>query len=81
MDANKLEVLREIGYRIRPCCFFCENSVFPNNEWGTCEDTEYDHLKHGDARKLSIVKYGWCDGFVPDETRYVTLGRFDEFTR
>ena len=85
MDANKEEKLKEIGYQVKPCCFLCKHSKFPNKEsgWGTCTKYSYDHIKHSDTeRELSINKNGICrDGFEEDNifpTEF-HLGKFNQF--
>lgn len=80
MDANKLQVLRDLPYTIKPVCGLCEHGVFPNNEWGTCQVQQYDHQKHtGPARQLSIVKYGSCPKFKADPVKTAPLALFQEF--
>lgn len=62
MDANKLKVLRDIGYVIRPCCYFCVNfckGQVPG--FGTCKAHQYQHEKHtGGPRDLSVHANGIC---------------------
>lgn len=84
MDANKLQVLRDLPYVISPVCGLCVHGKFvtPNNDWGTCELHQYDHKKHtGPARQLSIVKYGSCPKFTPDATKTGPLAFFQEFVK
>lgn len=80
MDANKLTVLREVGYKINRCCGLCKHGWFPRDDWGTCELTTYEHQKHsGTPRKLSIHKYGRCPKF---ELKHMTpLGPFAKFLK
>ncbi len=63
MDQNKLEKLREMGYSFQPVCALCMHSSFPINNWGTCNQSLYMHLKHKEFRDLSIHKYGSCSSF------------------
>jgi hypothetical protein len=81
MDANKLEVLRALPYRVQKVCGLCRHGGFvPNTDWGTCIRTQYEHKKHtGPARQLSITRFGSCEGFEPDERRVATLGAYQEF--
>ena len=81
MDANKLEVLRSIVYRIDPCCWLCRHGTFVGpSMWGTCNVTQYDHLKHSDAtRQLSIIRVGHCGRYEEDPTKMALLSRFGEF--
>lgn len=81
MDANKLTVLREIGYEIKRTCGTCASASFPQNDWGTCSRFTYHHSKHGDLRAMSINRYGTCsDHEMKDVEKYV-LGAFEEFLR
>lgn len=78
MDANKLKVLRELGYRILPTCSNCVHSFFRQDEWGTCDANTYQHEKHtGDRRQLSIHESGTCPKFEMSTVAH--LGRFAEF--
>jgi hypothetical protein len=66
MDTNKLNKLKEVGYRLQDCCATCVHSLFDigiqYSDFGTCKIHEYEHQKHSDQkRKLSINKYGKCD--------------------
>lgn len=80
MDANKLKVLRDLDYKVQKTCGLCAHGVFPNNDWGTCQKHEYQHEKHtGDARKLSIVRYGSCAEFEQYDQSGATLGAYQEF--
>ncbi len=70
MDLNKLAKLHEIEYKINCVCGLCEWSIFPYNEWGTCELYTYDHLKHSaETNQLSIHKFGSCGKFKMDELK------------
>jgi len=70
MDANKVEALREAGYRIREACALC-HSFQPGVKtplWGTCSAWQYTHGKHtGKARSASVVACGWCSAFSRDD--------------
>lgn len=82
MDANKLQVLRDIPYEVRKVCGLCAHGIFPtpNNDWGTCGVQQYEHKKHtGPARQLSIVKYGSCPNFETDPIKVGQLALFQEF--
>ncbi|MCK5016686.1 MAG: hypothetical protein KAS32_06380 [Candidatus Peribacteraceae bacterium] len=83
MDANKLEVLKEVGYTVPNLCVFCLHSRFPSklDSWGTCEKIKYKHKKHSDAeRQLSITAYGHCeDWFEPLISSIAQLGAFNQF--
>lgn len=78
MDANKRQVLEDIGYRIQPTCGGCSHSSFPSDEWGTCDRHSYEHLKHtGERRHLSVHSSGYCPWFEPTESW--ELGAYVEF--
>lgn len=80
MDANKLKVLREVGYQIPGVCGLCRHGAFPKNNWGTCNVTTYSHQKHtGDDRQLSIHKFGSCPKFDADPNAVFGLLAFSEF--
>jgi hypothetical protein len=80
MDANKLQVLRDLPYTVQPVCGLCVHGVFPQNEWGTCAAQTYDHKKHtGEPRQLSIVKYGSCAKFESDPEKTASLGAYQAF--
>lgn len=82
MDANKLEVLRELPYSVRKVCSLCRHGVFPNpsTDWGTCSEQEYEHKKHtGSPRQLSIVRFGNCSRFELSPRLVATLGAYQEF--
>lgn len=92
-DPNKFQVLRSIGYQVRPSCGFCKHGMFggdgrpemskrgyPGYGWGTCATNQYQHGKHtGPARQMSIYHAGWCPGFELDPRRKAVLGSFIEF--
>lgn len=78
MDANKLEVLVDVGYEISPACGICQYAEL-KGEWGTCNYHEYEHLKHtGPERQLSINRYGSCKDFKPSNIE-MRLGAYLEF--
>lgn len=80
MDANKRQVLIDIGYKILPVCGLCKHSTFLKENWGACNIQTYDHLKHSDAkRQLSIHRFGTCPKFEIDEIKKSELVKFDEF--
>jgi hypothetical protein len=80
MDANKLIALKALPYVIQPVCGLCKHGKFPNNDWGSCEATKYEHLKHSEAtRDISIHRYGSCPNFESDVVRVGMLARFQEF--
>lgn len=66
MDANKLEVLREIDYQIHPTCGSCLYSVIrPGSDYGICGLHTYEHQKHSSKeRSLSVNRYGSCPEWV-----------------
>ena len=68
MDANKRDVLIDIGYTIMPACGRCRfKDIDPGKDWGTCKVMSYDHEKHTESRRrLSINRYGHCESFVLD---------------
>ncbi len=82
MDVNKLQVLRDLPYKVQRVCGLCVHGTFltPNNDWGTCAAQTYEHKKHtGPARQLSIVKYGSCVSFDADPVKTAGLGHYLEF--
>lgn len=85
MDENKLKVLRDIGYEIRPCCGLCVHGTFRGikDDFGSCAARTYDHKKHtGDARQLSIHRAGLCnEKFELDEAKQGMLGAWAEFVK
>ena len=83
MDENKLEVLKEINYEIHSICGLCKFGVFLKDNWGTCTDTEYVHLKHTEeSRELSIHKFGSCGSkFEFDETKKDVFHKYEEFLK
>lgn len=81
-DANKFEALRDLNYTVQKVCGLCRHGRFPNNDWGTCSRSEYQHKKHtGAPRQLSIVKYGSCESFEIDESKQALLGAHQEFVK
>lgn len=80
MDENKRKKLHDIGFKVLNNCGLCTHGTFPNNDWGTCAITTYDHLKHtGDPRELSIHRFGSCDRFDPSWPAVAGLAAFDEY--
>lgn len=65
MDANKLTVLKEIGYTVHRTCGSCIHAKFSRGaQWSTCEIYTYQHQKHtGEARQLSIHVSGECQSW------------------
>ena len=79
MDPTKLRVLQGLPYRIQPVCGLCRHGWFPQNDWGTCEQTSYQHEKHaGPPRQLSVHKFGNCWKFERRDNLNF-LGGFQEF--
>lgn len=79
MDATKLKVLNEVGYRIQESCGLCRHfDAKHGSAFGVCTRYGYVHEKHtGPARNLSVHVNGCCaDGFTPDEVTSVRLGGF-----
>jgi hypothetical protein len=62
MDANKLVVLKDIGYTVQPTCGNCIHAnIARGSKWGTCNIHTYLHQKHtGEERQLSINVSGRC---------------------
>jgi len=82
MDANKLKVLREIGYTIQPSCETCSNSDLSSDGWGYCGVHTYEHLKHNeDSSFASVHRLGTCSKWERDEKKIALLGlhAFHEF--
>ena len=79
MDNNKLNVLNQIGYKVKKTCAFCTHGVFVNGSmFGTCSKHEYEHLKHKSVRKLSIHKCGVCGNFKGNEAELDKLEGFKQ---
>ncbi len=83
-DANKLQVLRDAGFKIREVCGGC--SHYRTNqwsrEWGGCAKAQYRHQKHsGDERDVSVPFNGWCPSYSEDAVALsdVTFGFYREF--
>lgn len=83
MDANKLNILKEVGYHVPNLCCFCSHSSFPSklDNWGTCGKITYQHKKHSDSeRQLSITRFGHCeDWFEPLISSISQLGAYNQF--
>lgn len=73
MDQNKLNKLKEIGYKIPPSCGTCVHfKQFDDMHFGECDVNEYTHLKHsGGKRKLSVVQYGSCDKYEQGDVSFL----------
>jgi hypothetical protein len=66
MDANKREVLVEIGYKIESCGMCKHSEITPSTDFGVCGLYTYEHLKHApvaNLRQLSINRHGTCLSF------------------
>ncbi len=78
MDANKLEKLKAVGLRIRPCCALCLHGRAVRGKsdgWGTCSLHQYDHTTHtANPRQLSIHASCVCQDFALDEAALASLG-------
>lgn len=81
MDANKRQVLQDVGYRIQECCGTCLHGQFPPGlNFGVCLYHKYEHLKHSDkVRQLSVYQYGHCPFWEFNDRRLAELGGFQEF--
>jgi len=83
MDANKLEVLRRMPYKINKVCGLCAHSEFVSESaWGGCQKHLYDHLKHKEpAKPLSIHMFGTCPAFTMGAGCWAlkSLGAYEEF--
>ena len=82
MDANKLDKLRELGYKVKNTCGLCQHSnLARGSDWGTCELISYAHMKHSNSRRqLSIHRSGNCPNFKMDKNKYIILQPYQEFT-
>ena len=77
---NKLRVLREAGYRVRPSCLRCRHFVQGGNLWGSCLVNMYEHEKHtAHPRLASVTQDGLCDKFEAEAGFPDTLGAHSEF--
>lgn len=82
MDENKREVLKQIGYEIRPTCSTCKYSKINTYGFGECQKHQYVHKKHtGPARQLSIYESGWCPSYEASADLEETLHGFNEFVK
>ena len=81
MDANKLEKLREVNYKLQKSCLLCTYSMFSSeSNWGECKKFNYKHQnRSGKKRQLSIHKGGVCDSFAIDRTTAQLLRYYTEF--
>ena len=86
MDANKEYKLKELGYKIQPCCGNCNSHAIdnPNSDWGVCARYTYEHLKHEGGSKskfrdLSINRYGCCKDHHFNTAIIEKLGQFKQF--
>lgn len=79
MDENKLIKLKDVGYTVKKVCALCRYSLFaPHKLFGVCTAYEYTHQKHtGPDRRLSILKFGYCNDFKRDYT--TNFGAWEEF--
>jgi len=73
-DENKFAKLREIDYRVRPCCRACihygwekggtvesARSII-SSYWRRCGKHTYQHKKHsGGPHHISVHAYGCCE--------------------
>lgn len=82
MDANKLRVLREVGYSVRACAY-CEHFRPGLSSFGTCAAATYVHQKHsGEPRELSVSAFGSCPRFEPKKSADRATGpEWDEFVK
>lgn len=82
MDANKLKVLREVGYKVRQSCETCIHSDLSPDGWGYCNKHRYEHLKHSEKQsRLSIHRSGCCTSYQKNEISLALLAlhAFSEF--
>lgn len=82
MDANKLKVLRQIGYSIAPTCGSCVFSeILPGSEYGACSRHVYVHQKHSEpVSPLSVNRGGHCSAWQPAQgVPEYRLGAWAEF--
>lgn len=81
MDKNKLKVLHDINYTIRPHCGICAFAKLSDDGWGVCVKHTYKHKKHNaETSYVSINKAGYCDYFDQNGIAAVMkLGTFIEF--
>lgn len=78
MDANKLKVLREIGYSIPKVCGLCRHADLVAG-WGMCNIQTYHHLKHDEERYLSIYEHGSCPKWEKSVLKVAPIHGFIEF--
>lgn len=76
MDANKIEKLKEAGYRVSPCCALCVSFRLGVKSplWGTCSGHLYSHGKHtGGHRECSVLACGSCPSFNVDDAKVMAV--------
>lgn len=79
-DPNKLKVLKEAGYIVRPSCDSCEHFIIGTNKWGTCGVIKYQHSKHtGDPRNASVRRDGWCPKYNCVSSTDLEISGFEIF--
>ena len=83
MDDNKVEVLKEIGFRINKCCGLCKYfAANRGNVFGDCIKYTYKHLKHtAESKSLSVSIFGGCDDWKPSDGRINNLHGFAQFVK
>lgn len=81
MDPNKVKRLRDIGYKLQPCCQLCKSGMFSaKSQWGECRKIKYKHQKHsGPQRLLSIHASGLCIRFAKNEELALRMQHYAEF--
>ncbi len=79
MDQNKLQKLRDIEYVVHRTCGSCLWASEFKGDFGTCQLYTYRHAKHFDStRRLSVHRYGFCDGHDVDPAFQARIHGFAE---
>jgi hypothetical protein len=75
-DANKFDVLRQVGYSIPINCGTCAHGQFKQpRPFGTCAHHQYEHGKHtGPERGVSVHVDGTCPDAARDPAKVASKG-------
>ena len=64
-DENKLQALREFGFKLVPTCGTCIHfRPGSRSTWGHCRAITHDHQKHtGEAKLTGVPTNGYCNSY------------------
>ena len=81
-DENKLEMMRELRYRVARCCSTCTHATLHvSSPWGVCAAARYWHQKHLSARKMPVHAWLCCDNYEFNQRVLEGLGGYLEGLR